>query len=500
MRLSPTTETFLVLFAVCLAAVAMPLTFTGTAIALTAIDAALQAGPIALNWVTNAFMLAFGSTLLIMGAMADRFGRRRVFLAGTGIFAILSAVLSVAPTILWLDLLRGAQGVAAAAAISAGMAALAQQFDDGTRLRAFSLVGTSFGVGLAFGPVVSGLVLDIFGWRAIFQLVGGVAAIAAVIGAAAMRESRDPAATALDWPGAVSFTLALTLFTFGVLQAPDSGWTDPVVMALLGGAAATFAAFVAIEGRVERPMLDLTLFRYPRFVGVQLLAAAPAYAYVVLLVLLPLRFTGVEQLDAISAGRLMIALSAPLLVVPLAAGQLTRWFSPAGICGAGFLMTSAGLYWLSAIPVGHVHAAIGPMLIIGLGIGLPWGLMDGLAISVAPKERAGMASGIFNTTRVAGEGVALAIVGAVFSALLASRLGGSTVAAQMLGTGNLAGARAVLPQLDQTTLTSVYSNAFSTLLVILTGITLFTALVVFFFLGRGVAQDIPPDPAPHAAE
>jgi hypothetical protein len=160
-------------------------------------------------------------------------------------------------------------------------------------------------------------------------------------------------------------------------------------------------------------MLDLTLFRYPRFVGVQLLAAAPAYAFVVLLVLLPIRFIGIEGMDEIAAGRLMICLSGPLLILPIVAGQLTRWFAPATICGTGLLVAAGGLVWLSQVPVGEPNAVAAPMLIIGTGISFPWGLMDGLAVSVIPKERAGMAPGIFNTTRVAGEGVALAIVTAI---------------------------------------------------------------------------------------
>jgi hypothetical protein len=160
--------------------------------------------------------------------------------------------------------------------------------------------------------------------------------------------------------------------------------------------------------------MDLTLFRFPRFVGVQFLAAAPAYAFVVLLVLLPIRFIGVEGMSEIKAGQLMICLSGPLLILPLLAGQAARWIAPATICGVGLLAAAAGLVWLSRVPEA-AGALVAPLVLIGIGIALPWGLMDGLAVSVVPKERAGMAVGIFNTTRVASEGVALTVVMAVLS-------------------------------------------------------------------------------------
>jgi MFS family permease len=489
----------LVLLSVCLAAAAMPLTFTGPAVALPAIGRALGGSPIALNWVTNAFMLTFGSSLMAAGGLADAYGRKRVFLIGVGAFTLFSMALAVAPDILWFDLGRAAQGVAAAAAFSGGMAALAQEFDGRARIRAFSIVGTSFGVGLAFGPIASGLMIDAFGWRSIFGLVVVLAALALALGARFLRETRDPEAAGLDWPGALSFTLALALFTYGVLLAPERGWSEPTVMSLLAGSAGLFIAFGVIERRVARPMLDLTLFRYPRFVGVQLLAAAPAYAFVVLLILLPVRFIGIEGLSEIAAGRLMIALSAPLLVLPVAAGLLTRWFAPAAICGVGLLISAAGLFWLSRLPLGgETMDVVMPMALVGIGISLPWGLMDGLAVSVVPKERAGMATGIFSTTRVAGEGVALAVVSATLSALTASHLAPGTTAAnagpaaQRLVNGDVASALAALPQMSRTALLQSYGDAFAVLLLMLCAITIVTAVVVFAFLGRGNGQEAQP--------
>ncbi|KQY42545.1 hypothetical protein ASD32_14400 [Rhizobium sp. Root483D2] len=258
---------------------------------------------------------------------------------------------------------------------------------------------------------------------------------------------------------------------------------------MLTGASLLLVIFVAIERMVSRPMLDLSLFAYPRFVGVQLLAAAPAYGFVVLLILLPGRFIGIEGLREIAAGTLMIALSAPLLILPIAAGLLTRWFRPATICGTGLLISAGGLFWLAQISAGAPPWMIAlPMLTIGTGISLPWGLMDGPAVSVVPKERAGMATGIFSTTRVAGEGVALAVVGAILSMLIAGRLDANAppaaiaTAAQRLAAGDITMAANAMPGMDRVALVPLYSQAFSNLLLLLTGITLLTAIVVFIFL------------------
>ena len=368
-----------------------------------------------------------------------------------------------------------------------GAAALAQEFDGSARIRAFSVVGTSFGIGLSLGPVASGAMIEIFGWRSIFLAVVLFTTLAFLIGRMVMPESRDPAARGLDWRGAFTFTAMLALFTYGMLLVPERGWRDGLVLGLLLAAAACLILFIRIEGTVARPMLDLSLFRYRRFVGVQLLAAAPAYGFVVLLILLPLRFVGIEGMGAVAGGGLMIALSAPLLVLPIVAGWLTRWVRPAALCGAGLIVTACGLACLSALPVGTPATALAlPMIVIGTGISLPWGLMDGLAIGVVPKERAGMAMGIFSTVRVAGEGVALAVVGAVLSILIAGRIqaaglpGAAQAAGQNLAIGDLAGALATLPGADAMAVR---------LLILLAAITTLTAIVVFLSLGQEADEE-----------
>lgn len=488
-----------VLFTVCLAAVILPLNFVSGAVATPAIARELGGSAQALSWITNSFMLTFGCFLMAAGALADELGRKKVFVSGVSLFALLSLLQAFSSSLLWIDLLRAAQGIAAAGALAGGAAALAQEFDGAARTRAFSLMGSSFGVGLAFGPFLAGVLIANFGWRSVFFSATVIAVLSLITGAGKMRETRNPHATGIDWPGTLSFTAMLALLTWALMEIPQSGLHSTRVLSLLGGAALLLALFVVVELRVKNPMLDLSLFRYIRFIGVQALPLATGFCFVVLLVVLPMLFIGVSGLSEERAGLMMMALSVPMLIVPLLAAWLTSWISAGVLCTSGLVIAAAGLGWLSqAVLAQDVTGMIAPMVVVGIGTGLPWGLMDGLSVSVVPKERAGMATGIFSTTRVAGEGISLAIVGAILSMLmhnaLAARFTGDAIspeaisqAAQRLATGNLTVAQQLITQASTAQLQQLYAVSLHPLLLCLMAITLFSALLVLLAL-RGKHQ------------
>jgi MFS family permease len=496
-------EKILILAGICIAVLVLPLNFGGAAISAPVIGHALGGSPAAVNWILNAFMLSFGSTLMAAGALADQLGRKRMFALGVALFAATSLAIAAAPGLLWVDFLRALQGIAAALVLAGASAALAQEFDGHARARAFSMLGTTFGIGLALGPLLAGYLTETFGWRSFFVADAAIGLVGFVLGVPKLRESTDPNAAGLDWPGAISFTGALTLLTFGLLEGPERGWSNPLIAGLFIGAAALFVAFIWIENRVARPMLDLSLFRYPRFVGVQLLPLATAFCYVTLLLVLPTRFIGIEGHTGIDAGLMMVSLSAPMLFVPLIAAFLTRWLSAGVISAIGLIIAAGGMLWFSAIGPDAPPAAFAiPLFIIGAGAGLPWGLMDGLSVSVVPKERAGMATGIFSTMRVSGEGMSLAIAGAILAVLTDARLNDvlaaiprfphlplapqSAVAeaAQRIATGDLPAAAALLPGVGQPLLAHAYDSAFHSLLHILVAVTLVSAVAVLALLGR----------------
>jgi hypothetical protein len=295
----------------------------------------------------------------------------------------------------------------------------------------------------------------------------------------------------LDWPGAISFTLALGLFTYGMLLIPERGWSDSWVLSTLLASVVAFVGFVCIERRVAQPMIDLSFFRDPGFVGVQALAAAPAFLFIVLIVLLPGRFMGIDGYGALQAGQMMVWLAAPLLIVPFVAALLTRWLSAGTLSSLGLLLVAVGLWTLAeGFEAGGGPALHLPLLLIGMGIGLPWGLMDGMAVSVVSPDRVGMATGIFNTVRISADGVAIAVVSVLLATLIQQHLSvGSTAfthaavleAASRAALGELQLAAHQLPGLEAQ-LTASYAASFLTVLHALAGLAALIAGLLFVLL------------------
>ncbi|WP_321364357.1 MFS transporter [uncultured Celeribacter sp.] len=425
---APTRTTCMIL-SICLAAMVLPLTFAGGAIATPDLGRSFgQTGPL-LSWVVNAFMLVFGALPLVAGTLADRIGRRKVFRVGLVGFVLSGLLLIVAPSLLLIDILRGTQGLFAAATLAGGTTVLAQLKDETQRRRAFSLIGATFGVGLAFGPVMAGAVLEVAGWRAVFGLASGLAFLALILGLGALPESRTPAAGRFDWLGAGLFATALIAITVWAILLPTRRATDPVELALLVATVLIGAGFVWRELRCEAPMFDLGLLRAPAFLGVQILPIATCFCFVSLLVVVPLQLIGAGYSE-FSAGLICLALSVPVFVISLLFAR-TPVRNRRRMIRIGLGIAALGLTGLAVSPLsGPLIPVLVSLGLVGVGTALPWGLMDGLAVEVVPREKAGVATGMFSTVRVASEGVVLALVSALQARLIVG-VGGLTEADAM---------------------------------------------------------------------
>ena len=477
--------------AACLTGLLIPLCFTGPAVALPALGAELHGSAAALNWVINAYILSYGSAMMVAGSLTDVLGRRRVWLTGLALFCAATLAIAVAPSVAWIAALRFVQGLGGAAAFAAAMSSLAPLFHGAARNRVMSVLGTTFGLGLAFGPLAAGAMLALARWPAIFYATAALGAIGMLLVWSSVPADPPRSKGRLDWPGALSFSTALGLLTLGMLLVPEHGWRSGAVLLPVAASALLFCMFIAVERGTAQPLLDLSLFRQRRFIAVQVLAASPAFLFIVLIVMLPGRFIGIDGMSALAAGRLMIALAAPLLLVPMLAALLARWITAGSVCAAGLLLAAAGLAWLAQVlGGGDAGTLAGPLLLIGVGIGLPWGLMDGMALSVVDTERAGMATGIFNTVRVSADGVALALAGAVLAGLIGAAL------ARQLPTDLpvlAAASRAALGDMQQATqllgghealLRASYDAAFRQLLNGLAGLAVALATLVPYLLRR----------------
>ncbi|MEH1101773.1 MFS transporter [Micromonospora sp. CPCC 205561] len=411
-----------VLVAVLLSTLTLPVSLTGASVALPDIGRDLDAGLAGVQWVVNGYNATFASFMLASGTLADLFGRRRVFAIGVAIFTASGLLAAVADDIVLLDVLRAVAGVGAAAAATSASAILAGTFHGPARARAFSVFGTTIGVGLAFGPSIAGLLVDAFGWRAVFAgpAVAGLVVLALV---PLLPESRQPHGGRIDWPGAVSFTAALLLLIFGFVQGPEQGWHDPVIVAAFAAALALLVLFVRVERHRAEPMFDLTLLASPRFLGICLAAAVIVTVLVPLLVYLPAYLTTVVGLSPATAGATLILLTAPTLVLPLLGGALTRLVPAPAVIVASVAVVGVGAAWATVIgPDSGTGTLAGPLLTIGVGVGLSIGLLDALAIGSVTPARAATGAGMINTARLASETVAIAVVGAVLASTTAGRL------------------------------------------------------------------------------
>ncbi|MFI1192336.1 MFS transporter [Micromonospora sp. NPDC020750] len=411
-----------VLVAVLLSTVSLPISLTGASVALPDIGRDLDAGLAGVQWVVNGYNATFASFMLAIGALADLFGRRRVYTVGLAIFAVAGLAGAFAGNIVLLGVARTLAGIGAAAAATSAAALLADAFQGPARARAFSLFGTAIGVGLAFGPSIAGLLIEAFGWRAVFA-VPALAACVVLALVPLLPESRPAHAAGVDWAGTVTFTSALLLLIFGFVQGPEFGWSAPVIVAAFVAAAALLAVFVRVERRRAEPMFDLALLASPRFLGVCLAAATTVAVLVPLLVYLPSYLTTVVGMSPGAAGGTLILLTAPTLVLPLLGGALTRLVPAPAVIVASVAVVAVGAAWATVLaPDSDAATLAGPLLTIGVGIGLSIGLLDAIAIGSVAPGRAATGAGMINTARLSSETIAIAVVGAVLASTTAGRL------------------------------------------------------------------------------
>jgi MFS family permease len=472
------------LVVVCAAIVLVPISATGASLAVPGIGADLHSGLSATDWAVNAFFLTFAAFMAITGSLADQTGRRRMFIGGLALFSTAMLVAAAAPGVAVLIAGRALAGAGAAATTTAGSALLAQAYPGPSRTRAFAAFGTSIGVGLAFGPLVAGLLVGAGGWR-LFFAVAGLVLLPVLAAARLLGESRDPG-EAIDWAGAATFTAALSLLVAAIVEGPSLGWDSSFVIVATLAAVALFAAFVGLGRRSRAPMIDLGLLANARFAAICAMPVLLAFGFVALLIVLPPYFAAVDGDSAIESGLLLILLTGPTLPVPFVVGRIAHRVPLRALLITTMGLVAAGLAWLTVLrPGASVAALAGPLLTIGVGFGISLAVMDGAAISSVPASRAGMAAGLFNTARLTGEAVAVAVTGAVLAAVtradLAARVDGGRAAGATgrLLQGDMAGALRGLGRPDLRAVAgAAYTDAMHVALWAIAGLMVLGALAV----------------------
>lgn len=403
----------------------IPFTFSATSVALTRITEDLHTTFAATQWVVNGYSATLAGFMLVTGSLSDRYGRRKLFLAGVALFSVCTLVSAVAPDIVVLDLARVVTGIGAAATVTGASAVLGEAFTGAERTKIFGLFGATLGLGLAFGLTLSGLLIESFGWRSAFWLPGVIGLITLAF-FRFIPESRKAATARMDWKGPAAFTFALMLLILVLVEGPELGWTSPLVLIALAGSVTLFLLFAGIERRAADPMLDLRLLTSPRFLGLCAAIVAIVAVFASMVVYLPSYFMATQAVSVAEAGALVVLLTGPILVVPILCGMATRWVNPLTQVIVSLVLISAGAAWFAA-----TDGYVGPLLLMGVGIAIAFGLLDGLAVGSVPAEQAGMAAGLFNTTKLTGETIAVTVVGSMLAARTSGALAGAEYPAAM---------------------------------------------------------------------
>ncbi|MBD0283501.1 MAG: MFS transporter [Thermoleophilaceae bacterium] len=404
------------LLAVSVATFMLLLDITVVNTALPAIEEDLGASFTELQWVIDAYTLSLAAFVLTAGSLADRLGRRRVFAVGLGIFTLSSLAAGLATDPTFLNLARAVQGIGGAVMFAVSLALVAQEFAPGReRGTAMGIYGATIGVSVAIGPLVGGALVDSLGWESVFFLnvPVGIAAIAMTY--MKLRETRDPNATRVDWPGLVTFSSALFLLVLGLVRGNEEGWGSTLIVSLLGGAAALLIAFLVIETRVKEPMLPLRFFRKPAFTGVQLAALGVSASMFALFLYITFYLQNYLGHSPLEAGLIYLPFTVVNFFVAAAGGALLARLPARVIMSVGLGMTGLALLLMGGLdPTDEWTALLGGFLLGGAGVGLLNPVIADVAVSVVPKEQSGMAAGINDTFRQVGIAVGIAAWGAIF--------------------------------------------------------------------------------------
>ena len=458
------------LAAVCVSTALLLINVAAPNVALEAIAGDLDASFTDLQWVLSGYALVLAVFQLTAGSLADLFGRKRLFVGGLCLFTFASALCALASSAGWLIVARAVQGLGAAIVFPSSLALLAQEFEGAQRGRAIGIWGATIGLAFAAGPLVGGVLVEPFGWQAIFVLgvVFGVPTI--VFAVRQVRESRDPDPKPVDWPGVATLSTGLFLIVFAVLRGNALGWTSAPVLGLVAAGLAFLAAFAAVELRSDAPMLDLALFRNRTFLGATIIVASLSAGSFGAFVYLSLFMLAVRRGSPVEVGLWLAPLAVVAFGVSLAAGRMSERVPLRGALVVGMALTAVGLLLMTGVDSETTWLDLLPgLIVIGAGIGLANPLVTFAHLGVLPPVQGGLASGINNTARQLGLAIGIAVLGALLQSHIAVRVEARTdglgatrgAVTDRIADGDLAAATQLAPAAARDSLRSTYDAAFA---------------------------------------
>jgi EmrB/QacA subfamily drug resistance transporter len=371
----------------------------------------------ALEWIVNAYTLTYAVLLLTGAALGDRFGRRRMFSIGLGLFTLSSAAAAMAPSIEALIAARALQGVGAAIVTPLTLTLLSEAFPPAKRGLAIGAWSGISGLGVALGPVVGGAVVEGISWHWIFWLNVPIGLALIPISARRLTESFGPA-KALDLPGLALGGLGLLGVVYGIVRGNELGWTSPTIVASIAAGIALLAGFVAWELRTENPMLPMRFFRSRAFSASNGVSLAMYFGVFGSIFLLAQFFQVVQHLSPLEAGiRTLPWTGMPMIVAPLA-GLLSDRIGSRPLMATGLALQSIAIGWLASVssPTTPYSELVIPFILAGTGMALVFAPTANAVLNAVRPKEAGQASGATNAIREVGGVLGIAVLASVFSA------------------------------------------------------------------------------------
>jgi EmrB/QacA subfamily drug resistance transporter len=430
------------LTAVCLGTFMLLLDITIVNVALPKIQEDLHSSFSDLQWVVDAYALTLAALLLTTGALADMYGRKRLYALGLVLFTIASLLCGVAQGSLMLELSRGLQGIGGAVMFAVSLALLAHAFRGKDRGVAFGVWGATTGFAVAVGPVLGGVLVSGLSWRYIFFVNLPIGIGALVLTLMRVEESRDPAPRRPDWWGFLLFTAGLSSLIYALIEAglTSFGATRVVVCFVLAGV--LIAGFLVAERYVRDPMFELSLFRLPTFSGGAIAAFGISASIFAMLLYITLYLQDLLGLSALQAGVRLVILSGVILVVSTVAGRLTAHVPIRALIGPGLVIVGVSMLLMRGLTASSSWTHLIPGLIVGgVGVGMINPPLASTAVGVVQPHRAGMASGINSTFRQVGIATGIALLGTLFANKATSSVMSGVAHTALAGKGpGLAGA------------------------------------------------------------
>jgi EmrB/QacA subfamily drug resistance transporter len=388
---------------------------TAVNVALPGIGRTLGGSTAGLQWVVDAYTLMFAALLVSAGAVSDRVGAKRLFGFGLAAFMVASAGCGVTPALAFLIVGRAVQGSAAAFMLPASLALVRQAFTDPAR-RAKAIAHWSVGgaAAIAAGPVAGGVLTSALSWRAIFFINLPVGVVTLTLLTGAPRSPRR--AVPLDPAGQVTAIAGLAALTFGVIEGGETGFGRPLVFGCLLLAAAAMAAFVCVEARAAHPMVPLRLFRSRTVTVCVAIGFAINVAFYGLLFVLSLFFQRVLGESAVVAGLMFLPMTALLSSANLTSAKVAARYGPRVPIWTGLGVSALGMLALLFACTGADRVLLAAVLVpagVGLGFALP--SLTVVLLEAIPADQAGLAAGLFNSSRQVGGTLAVAVFGALVS-------------------------------------------------------------------------------------